>query len=86
MRAIFLSAIVLIGSLSQALAQRNPRLYEKRVPCLLNICEYTNLQTNKVEACLHFGPVVDSIKGSGEPLHCKCGPIWGRTYTRTYQC
>jgi hypothetical protein len=64
MRAIVLSAIVLIASLSQGHAQK----WEYRFLCMMNACVYYDATTGKRGMCPHYGPV----DYRGEAFGCYC--------------
>jgi hypothetical protein len=88
MKAITVSALLLIASLSQADAQRN-----RRLPCFATVCVINNLPPGIAlsgrDGCIMslLGSPLDDF---GFPLKCFCptreGKVWGFADRRKWQC
>jgi hypothetical protein len=83
MKAVTLSALLLIASLFQANARPRLENFAVRSPCLANVCIINNKPVCIVNL---FGPTT----AFGEPLHCWCpipaGMVWGYMEYRRLQC
>ena len=79
MKAIALSALLLVASLSKADAQWN----DVRMPCFANVCIVEGSPLCNINL---FGPSTFA----GEPLHCYCrtrkGLQWGYMEFRRLKC